>query len=186
MSIVRPCLLLALAASFAAPIPAATLEQLSMGDMVQKSTDIVRVRVQSSSASLRGIPGRGIIYTRYTVQVLERWKGNAAAQMDVAIPGGAVGNRRQTFPGAPTLNPNGEYVLFLWTSPTGLTQIIGLSQGLVNVTVDASGTSILGRGSISEPMVDASGNSVTDPGFSTTLPSFRTVMRSTYGLGAQQ
>ena len=183
MSFAHPCLLAALLASIIGPIPAATLERLSMDDMVQKSTDIVRVRVQNSSASLRGTPGRGNIYTHYTVQVLERWKGNSAAQMDVAVPGGTVANRRQTFPGSPALQSNTEYVLFLWTSPSGLTQIIGLSQGLVNVRMDASGTTVLTRAGIGEPMVDTSGNAVTDPGFSTTLTGFRTTMR-TYGLGA--
>jgi hypothetical protein len=183
MSLARLCLLAALLASIAGPIPAATLERLSMDDMVQKSTDIVRVRVQNSSVSLQGTPGRGTIYTHYTVQVLERWKGNSAGQMDVAVPGGTVAKRTQTFPGAPALVPNTEYVLFLWTSPSGLTQIIGLSQGLVNVKTDASGAVLLRRAGIGEPMVDSSGNSVTDPGFSTTLTGFRTAMR-TYGLGA--
>src|SRR3974390_1382558 len=117
MASVRPCLpiIVALAAS------AASLERLSMDDMVQKSTDIVRVRVVNSSASFRG----RTIYTHYTVQIEERWKGNATSQMDAAVPGGTVLNVRQTFPGAPGLNHGSEYVLFLWTSRSGLTQIIG-------------------------------------------------------------
>ena len=122
-----------------------------------------------------------MIYTHYAIQVLERWKGNAAATMDVAVPGGTVQNFRQTFPGAPTLNQNSEYVFYLWTGRSGLTQIIGLSQGLLNVEVNASGQTILARSAASEPMVDTSGKSVTDTAYSTSLSDFRTLMRS-YGL----
>lgn len=182
MRSVGPCLLVGVVAFLVAECSAATLERLSMDEMVRNSTDVVRVRVESSSAAFRGTPGRGgVIYTHYTVQVLERWKGNAVSKMDVAVPGGAVANRRQTFAGAPTLVTDTEYVLFLWTSPSGLTQIIGLSQGLVNVKADAAGNLFLTRAAIGEPMVDFSGNSVTDPGFSVTLPNFRTSMAS-YGL----
>jgi hypothetical protein len=162
-------------------MPAATLERLSMSDMVQKSMDIVRARVLGSSVSFRGTPGRGIIYTHYTVQVIERWKGNTATQLDVAVPGGAVQNIRQSFPGSPTLAQNSEYVLFLWTSKTGLTQILGLSQGLMNEKVDASGNAVLWRGASDEPMVDGSGNSVTNSPFVTSLTEFRATMRN-YGL----
>lgn len=175
MATVRACLPTVLALV----VSAATLERLSMDDMVQKSTDIVRARVVSSSQSFRGAAGRGgTIYTHYTIQVEERWKGNATAQMDVAAPGGTVQNIRQIFPGTPQLAQGSEYVLFLWTSPSGVTQIIGLSQGLLNVNVDASGKLVLTRGAATEPMVDRSGNPVTDTPFSTTLTAFRATMRA--------
>jgi hypothetical protein len=184
MDIARPrfTIALALAACFAGLMPAATLERLSMDDMVQKSTDIIRARVVSSSVRFRGVAGRGgTIYTHYTVEVSERWKGNAASQMDVAVPGGVIANIRQTFPGAPVLNQGSEYIFFLWTSRTGLTQIIGLSQGLMNLKVGASGDAVLWRGAASEPMVDGAGNAVTDSLFSTSFSAFRTTMRG-YGL----
>lgn len=176
--------MVALAISLAALSPAASLERLSMDDMVAKSGDIVRVRVVSSSASFLGTVGRSTIYTHYIVQVEERWKGNTATQMDVAVPGGRVQNIRQTFPGAPMLNPGSEYVLFLWTSRSGLTQVIGLSQGLVNVQTDASGNAVLWRGPAGEPMTDASGTAVTDTPFSTSLANFRATMRG-YGLASK-
>jgi hypothetical protein len=43
-----------------------------------------------------------------------------------------------------------------------LTQVIGLSQGLFNVTTNAQGQVIVSRGASSEPMVNSSGQSVTD------------------------
>lgn len=162
----------------------ATLERLSMDDMIQKSTAIVRGRVQSSSSSFRGVPGRGgMIYTRYVVRVVERWKGAAAGSEDVAVPGGYASGLRQLFPGAPALEANAEYVFFLWTSPRGLTQIIGLSQGLLNSKVDASGKAVLFRGAASEQMLDASGRIVTDSSFSLSLADFRTMMQA-HGLAS--
>ena len=48
--------------------------------------------------------------------------------------------------GAPTLAAGQDYVLFLWTSKSGLTQVIGLSQGLFNVITNSQGQSIVSRG----------------------------------------
>ena len=55
-----------------------------------------------------------------------------------------------------------DYVIFLWTSKSGLTQVIGLSQGLFNVTTNAQGQTIVSRGAASSPMLDSSGQVVAD------------------------
>src|SRR5271166_6609582 len=112
---------IALIAGFLAPLGATTLQKLSMDDMIQKSTLIVRAKVVSSRSAFLG---RDIL-TYYQLQVLEGWK-SAVTQTEVAIPGGAVGGLRQMAAGSPTLKIGDEYVIFLWTSRTGLTQIIGL------------------------------------------------------------
>jgi hypothetical protein len=173
-------------ACLAGALHAATLERLSFDDMVTKSTDIVRGRVVASNASFRGTPRRGgVIYTFYTVEVAERWKGGGGSRIDIAVPGGAVDNLRQTFAGAPSLLPATDYVFFLWTSPSGLTQIIGLSQGLLNLKVDAAGKSTLARAAATEPMLDAYGRPVTDSGFSMSVQEFRNAMNR-YGLTGVQ
>ena len=41
--------------------------------------------------------------------------------------------------GAPTLRAGREYVLFLWTSRSGLTQLMGMSQGLFSVERTTAG-----------------------------------------------
>jgi hypothetical protein len=145
---------------------AAVLQRLSMDDMIAQSTDIVHARVIASTASFRGTPGRGgMIYTHYTVTVLDRMKGPSSSSMDVAVPGGTSQGLRQTFAGAPTLTNGQEYVLFLWTSRSGLTQVIGLTQGLFDIHVDASGTQFATRIASSEIMIDpANGQTVPDTG----------------------
>jgi hypothetical protein len=163
-------------------LPAATLEKLSLDDMVAKSTDIVRGRVISSAAGFRAPASRaGIIYTTYSIEIAERWKGTGASRMSVAVPGGTAQGMQQTFPGAPGLTPNTEYVFFLWTSRSGLTQIIGLSQGLMNLKADTDGKITVSRGASAEPMVDGQGNPVRDQSFGMTLTEFRNTM-SRYGL----
>lgn len=172
----------ALVACASSVLQAATLERLSLDDMVAKSTEIVRGRVSASSASFRRAPSRsGVLYTHYSIDVAERWKGSSGSRIDVAVPGGLAQGIRQTFPGAPGLAPNTEYVFFLWTSASGLTQIIGLSQGLMNLVPDSSGKLTVTRTASSEPMVDRAGAPVMDRGFSMTLTEFRTTM-SRYGL----
>ncbi|MGH9665509.1 MAG: hypothetical protein ACRD9L_13880, partial [Bryobacteraceae bacterium] len=64
----------------------ATLERLSLDDMIVKSTAIVHARVTGSYAAASG----RMIYTHYTIQVSESLKGKAAGAMDVAVPGGAA------------------------------------------------------------------------------------------------
>ncbi len=82
--------------------------------------------------------------------------------VDVAVPGGVLNGMQQPVAGAPTLTPGQDYVFFLWTSKSGLTQVIGLSQGLFNVTTNAQGQVMVSRGAASEPMLNPPGKAVTD------------------------
>lgn len=131
-------------------LPAATLEKLSMDDMIDKSTDIVCAKVAGVSTFLKG----AVVYSRFQIQVSQRWKGNAGTQMDVVVPGGQYGTQRQIFSGAPRLQVGDEYVMFLWTGKSGLTQVIGLSQGLFDVKRNAQGEAILFRAGSQETMLD--------------------------------
>src|ERR1035438_1920110 len=74
---------------------AATLQQLSLDQMTQSATAIIRARVTGSSASFTG----STIYTHYKLQVTETWKGFSTT--DVVLPGGVAGGYRQSFPGVP-------------------------------------------------------------------------------------
>jgi hypothetical protein len=136
-----------------------TLEKLTVNDMIDKSTAVVHGRIVGTpSSSYSGTT----IYTHYSVQVIDRWKGALGSLLDVVVPGGVVGKERQVFAGAPKPAQGGEYVLFLWTSRTGLTHIIGLSQGLMSVKVDSTGTAVVTRAASTEEMVDASGHATND------------------------
>jgi hypothetical protein len=151
-----PILLLALAA---VPSPAATLEKLTLEEMIQQSTAIVRGKAVGSSVSQRG----PLIYTHWKIRIVERWKGEAAAEVEVVTPGGAMNGVRQAFSGAPTLVEGTEYVLFLWTGKSKLTHVIGLSQGVFDLRQDGAGNPILNRPASTEVMLDAkTGREVND------------------------
>ncbi len=124
-------LLLSLAAWTAS---AATLERLSLDQMTARSTAIVRARAVSNS----GVQHGSALYTKTRFQVLERWKGPESDVVDVTEPGGTMGQITQTFPGVPRFTPGQEMVLFLWTGPSGRTQIIGLTQGAFDVARNAA------------------------------------------------
>jgi hypothetical protein len=140
-----------------ASLHAATLQQLSLDEMTQASTVIVRARVTSASAAFTG----PTIYTHYKLDVSETWKG--AAVSELMIPGGVASGYRQSYPGVPTLQSGSEYVLFLWTSQkTGITHLVGLSQGLYNVTKQTDGAIQVSRPTVGETMLDAKGRHVAD------------------------
>ena len=151
-----------------APVFGTTLEQLTLADMARQSTSIVRARVTGSRSAYNG----SAIYTYFQLQVLETWKSaqqNAKEiSTEVAVPGGAVDGVQQNVTGAPELKSGQEYVLFLWTSRSGLTQIIGLSQGRFSVVGD-----MVQRPPASELMLDRSGRPVEDRAMSLNIQDLR-------------
>ena len=158
---------------------AATLQQLSLDQMTQSSTAIVRARVTSSSASFTG----STIYTHYKLQISETWKG--APGTEVMLPGGVSGRYRQSFPGIPSLQTGAEYVLFLWTSAkTGITHVIGLNQGIYNVATLSDGSIQAGRPVIGETMLDANGRPVRDQAVQMQLSALKASVTSIVATGA--
>lgn len=138
--------------------------------MIAKSTMIVRGKVQQQDNA--GFQGR-MIWTHYTVQVSETLKGSAAHQLDIVVPGGNSKGFQQTYSGSPNLSLSQDYVMFLWTSKSGLTQVIGLSQGLFAVVPNAAGNSMVIRAASSEHMVNLSGQPVTDSDIQMPLTDLR-------------
>jgi hypothetical protein len=159
--------------SVVAPLPATTLQQLTLDDMIQKSTAIVRARITGSRTASRGVGNGADIYTYFQLQVVETWKSPGRAPSEVAIPGGAFNGIRQVVTGAPELKAGQEYVLFLWTSRSGLTQVIGLSQGVFKVSEVGSGGEVAMRPAASELMLDASGHPVDDRAVNIQLQDLR-------------
>src|SRR5690349_2307984 len=159
-SVVKRHFMLALVLTFCMmPLQSATLERLSLDDMVAKSTAIVRGTVTASRAVFTGRD----IYTDYTIRVSESLKGAGQNSIDVIVPGGVANNLRMSYSGAPTLNTGDEFVFFLWTSRTGATQVLGLTQGLFSLPGDGSKDPVATRRASRELMLDrSSGQPVKD------------------------
>lgn len=158
-------------AALLASSDASTLQQLTLDDMIAKSTIIVRGKVQQQTNA--GFQGQ-MIWTHYSLQVSETLKGSSVRQLDLVVPGGNSKGIQQTYSGAPTFSINQDYVMFLWTSKSGLTQVIGLSQGLFAVVPNAAGNLMVIRAAASEHMVNVSGQPVTDSDIQIPLSDLRT------------
>jgi hypothetical protein len=150
------------------PAEATILQQLTLDDMARKSTSIVRAKVTGSSEVVRGAD----VFTLYKLETLETLKSGRAAR-EVAVPGGVAGGMRQVVPGAPILHSGGEYVLFLWTSRSGLTQLMGMSQGLFRVEHTTAGDRQASRAAAGEQMLDATGRAVRDETLSMPLTELK-------------
>jgi hypothetical protein len=160
----------------------ATLERLSLDDMIAQSTSIVHGTVTSSHAAMSGT----IIFTYYTIQVTEQLKGPGQNAVTVAVPGGVANRLRQTFPGAPELNIGDEFVFFLWTGKSGTTQIIGLTQGLFRLSPRAAGADpVATRTASSELMLErGTGQAVKDQTLVMNLSDLKARIAGNPGTGA--
>jgi len=162
----------------AVQLGAATLQQLSMNDLIAKSTAIVRGTVQASYTASSG----PVIFTHYRVQVMEQWKGSMGGTADVAVPGGIAAGVRQTYEGAPLFQPGAQYVLFLWTGKSGMTQIMGFSQGVFAVALDGSSDPEVTRSASHELMLDpVTHQQVNDQTVTMRLSALRSLVTSVLG-----
>jgi hypothetical protein len=153
---------------------ATTLEKLSVEQMAQQSTEIVRGRMVSAAAEQRN----GVIYTRTRFQVLERWKGQPATTVEVSIPGGTLGKLHQTIAGSPAMEPGAEYMLFLWTGKSGVTQVIGLAQGVFDLKLDSKGQAQAARAATTATMLNAAGEPTPDTPVRMTLSQLERAIRA--------
>jgi hypothetical protein len=161
--------LLTLSLALGSVIQGATLEKLSVEQMAQKSTVIVRGQVSGCAGETRG----SMIYTRCKVAVTERWKGSTPAQIEVLVPGGTAAGLIQVFTGTPKFTAGEQYVLFLWAGRSGRLQVIGLTQGAFDVTSDGKGNVIAQRAASPAVMLDSAGQAVRDTGVKMSVASLR-------------
>jgi len=172
---VKPLLLSVLMLAYSAvTLPAATLERLSLDDLIGKSTMIVRGRILSSYSATSG----PVIYTHYRIQPSETLKGTTNGVVEIQLPGGIAGNLRQTFAGVPQFRAGDEYVFFLWTGKSGSTQILGLTQGLFSIAPGGGKDPLTTRAASHEAMLDrGTGKQVKDQTLTMHLSELRARIR---------
>jgi hypothetical protein len=91
-----------------------------------------------------------------------------------------VNNLSQSFSGSPTLNKGDEFVFFLWTSRAGLTQVMGLTQGLFAIAPGASADPMATRAATRELMLDPkTAQPVKDAVLSMRLSDLRSLITNT-------
>jgi|GEM_PF-251552 len=170
--------------------PAVTLEQLSVEEMVAYSTHIVQGVVIDQQGLARG----PLVYTEYRLKVSEVLQGQQGQdELRFVVPGGQIEGREQHFAGVPELQQGKPYLLFLRQGKNGLLQLVGMSQGLFEVSVTAkdgaakdgaarnasTGNALASRGPIDGIMLDRkSGFRVQDTGKTLRLHDLRQTIRS--------
>lgn len=163
------------------PLQCATLERLSLDDMIAKSTSIVRGKVTGSWAAFSG----PIVYSHYTLQVSERFKGSGGNTVEVVVPGGAVNGVRQSFAGTPSFQAGDELVFFLWMGKSGQNQVIGLTQGLFSMAADGTADPLVTRAASRELMLDSDGRPVKDQTLKMRLSELRSRISGTLATASQ-
>ncbi len=156
-------------------LPGSTLRQLSLDDMIRQSTMIVHGTVQPANILYHG----SMIFSHYTIQATDIYKSPAAGQstsapIDFGVPGGSLNGIIQRVAGAPILSAGQDYVLFLWTSKSGLTQVIGLSQGLLSVIVTPGVAPMVLRPAAAQGALDATGQPVITNDIGMSLSALKT------------
>jgi hypothetical protein len=126
----------------ATPARATTLVRMSLSQLSQASSTIVRAHVVGQEAQWNSTHTRIMTYT--TLQLDEALKGQSPSTLIIEQPGGTVGNFHVHVPGAVHLRPQAEYILFL--EPAGKTQtfrMVGMMQGAFRIRRKGKGSRVI-------------------------------------------
>jgi hypothetical protein len=132
---IRVALILVLAAASLAPLEAVTLSPMTFEQLVDEATAVVYARV----ADVRGrwTADRRNIESIVSLDALRYLKGNLGESVEVRVPGGQAGGMRQVMPGAPVLREGELVVAFVGAQGPAIPTLVGFTQGLFRVVVDA-------------------------------------------------
>jgi len=130
--------LLALPAVILAAVPASatTLVRMSLDQITEASTEIVRGHVLSQQTLWN--PQHTRIYTYTSLEVDQTYKGNPPSSVVVQQPGGTVGKVRLFVAGTVQFHTQSAYMLFLERSPADSSKflLVGMMQGAYRIYRD--------------------------------------------------
>ncbi len=121
----------------AIPARPTTLVRLSLEQLTEASTAIVRGHVVSQESHWN--PAHTHIFTTTTIAVDQALKGNVQPEVVIEQLGGKLGNRREYVAGTVHFFPQARYVLFLEPAApgTGRYMVVGMTQGAYRIYQDA-------------------------------------------------
>ena len=115
------------------PAGATTLVRMSLSQLSQASSTIIRGHVVSQKAAWNQNHTRIMTFT--TVQLDQTLKGQPPSTLTIEQPGGTVGNFHVRVPGTAYLRSNKEYVLFLESAAKAQTfRMVGMMQGAFRIS----------------------------------------------------
>lgn len=121
----------------AASASATTLVRMSLDQLTEASTEIVRGHVVSQATLWD--PGHTRIYTYTTLALEQTYKGNPPDLLVVQQPGGRIGNVQVFVAGTIQFHSQASYVLFLERSPADPSKFlpVGMMQAAYRIYRDA-------------------------------------------------
>ena len=137
MNIRTPLFAVFVASLVAASASATTLLRMSLEQLTQASTEIIRGHVVSQQTLWN--PEHTRIYTYTTLTLDQTYKGNPPSTLVVQQPGGTVGKVRVFVAGTIQFRAQVGYVLFLQRSPADPAKFlpVGMMQGAYRIYRDA-------------------------------------------------
>jgi hypothetical protein len=129
--------------SAAAPLGATVLQPMDLTLLTQNAGAVAHGHVVELESVW--IDNGRKIDTLVTLDVEDYLKGAAPRQITFRIPGGQIGGYSSVVAGAPQVATGDDVVVFLDVQPgsshssAAATHLVGLSQGLLQVTADAAG-----------------------------------------------
>ena len=133
-------LVLLLAVGLALPVRATTLVALDTPQLVDSSSVVAVVRVQSVEVKRHGKR----LVTEAMAKVERSFKGpSEGALLKVVVPGGELGEWAQRVEGAPRVSPGERCLVFLEPAGANALQFVGLEQGRLVLAQHASGEVII-------------------------------------------
>ena len=120
------------------PTSATTLVRMSLSQLSQASSTIIRAHVVSQQVRWNQDHTRIMTFT--TVELDEALKGQPPSTLTIEQPGGTIGYFHVRVPGTAYLRSNEEYVLFLEPAAKAQTfRMVGMMQGAFRIRREGSG-----------------------------------------------
>jgi hypothetical protein len=127
---------LILALALPRPLAASVVIPATLDELAGEADLIVHARVARVDA--RQAAGTLRVERVVTLAVVRALKGSPGETVQLVLPGGTYGRYRTVVPGVPEVAEGEEAVLFLRPSSTGVTHLVGFSQGVMRVRIDPS------------------------------------------------
>lgn len=121
----------------AASASATTLVRMSLDQLAEASTEIIRGHVVAQQSLWN--PQHSRIYTYTTLALEEAYKGSPQSTVVVQQPGGKIAKIHLVVAGTVQFHPQAAYILFLERSPADSSKflLVGMMQGAYRIYHDA-------------------------------------------------
>jgi hypothetical protein len=147
-----------MAAILAVPAFATTVARLNLQQLVQRADLIVEGQVQS--VYYQWDEGRRLVFTYVLIRVDDPLKGERRQWVLIRQVGGTIGTIQMSVAGAPQFK-NGEMALvFLKRQEDGAFQVVGMNQGLYEITEGFAVSNVFGvdlidgkTGEVTKPLI---------------------------------